>query len=216
MSHDYSKSLNPEKALIWRIVHRDNIPCILDQGLACSSGTLQCPDWVPIGNAELISKRAEHAVPLSPFGCLSDYVPFYFTPFSPMLLNILSGRGVTKRSHEEIVILVSSLRRVSELGLHYVFTDMHAYYHWASFYNDLADLAQLDWALLQARDFRRDFDDPQKFERYQAEALIHEHCPTEALFGMICYDFDVEQQLKHWLAERKIEINVYARPEWFF
>ena len=26
-------SLNPEKALIWRIVHRDNLPWILDKGV---------------------------------------------------------------------------------------------------------------------------------------------------------------------------------------
>lgn len=26
MVYDYSSNLNPEKALIWRIVHRDNIP----------------------------------------------------------------------------------------------------------------------------------------------------------------------------------------------
>jgi hypothetical protein len=28
-------NLNPEKALIWRIVHRDNLPWILDNGLHC-------------------------------------------------------------------------------------------------------------------------------------------------------------------------------------
>ena len=26
-------NLNPEKALIWRIVHRDNLPWILDKGV---------------------------------------------------------------------------------------------------------------------------------------------------------------------------------------
>ncbi len=33
--YDYSQTLNPQKALIWRIVHRDNIPWILDNGLHC-------------------------------------------------------------------------------------------------------------------------------------------------------------------------------------
>ena len=33
MPYDYSKTINAEKALIWRIVHRDNIPWILVNGL---------------------------------------------------------------------------------------------------------------------------------------------------------------------------------------
>jgi hypothetical protein len=33
MVYNYSETLNPQKALIWRIVHRANIPWILDNGL---------------------------------------------------------------------------------------------------------------------------------------------------------------------------------------
>ena len=41
MAYDYSASLNPQKALIWRIVHRDNIPWILDNGLHCGNSLVQ-------------------------------------------------------------------------------------------------------------------------------------------------------------------------------
>jgi len=44
------KNLNPEKALIWRIVHRDNLPWILDNGLHCRNSLLQDPNFVNIGN----------------------------------------------------------------------------------------------------------------------------------------------------------------------
>lgn len=37
MAHDYRVSLNPQKALIWDIVHRNNIPWILDNGLRCGN-----------------------------------------------------------------------------------------------------------------------------------------------------------------------------------
>ncbi len=33
MAYDYSQSLNPQKALIFRIVHRDNLEWILTHGL---------------------------------------------------------------------------------------------------------------------------------------------------------------------------------------
>lgn len=45
-------SLNPEKALIWRIIHRDNLPWVLDNGLHCGNSAVKAPGWVHIGNPE--------------------------------------------------------------------------------------------------------------------------------------------------------------------
>lgn len=106
-------NLNPAKALIWRIVHRDNLPWILDNGLHSGNSPVKAPNWVSIGSAELINKRATHPVPMAPGGMLNDYVPFYFTPFSVMLKNIHSGRSVQQRPNDEILILVSSLRHAA-------------------------------------------------------------------------------------------------------
>jgi len=80
-----SKDLTPEKALIFRIVHRDNIPWILDHGLHCKKSKVLDPNYVEIGNLDLISKRDTHPVVPPPSGTLGDYIPFYFTPFSPMM-----------------------------------------------------------------------------------------------------------------------------------
>lgn len=215
--YDYSCSLNPQRALIWRIVHRDNIPWVLDNGLHCGNSNSLSPDWTHIGSAELIAKRAGHGVNVGPAGVLNDYVPFYFTPFSPMMRNIRSGRGgITRRSNDDIVILVSSLYRLQELGIPFVFSDAHAYYAWSSFYTEVADLNKVDWPLLQRRDFKRDPDDPVKFERYQAEALVHKRCPVEALLGIICYSEAVKTGLDACLHERNLELQVIARREWYF
>lgn len=61
-------NLNAEKALIWRITHRDNLPWILDNGVPCGNSAVRAPAWVSIGNAELIDKRSRHPVPLPPGG----------------------------------------------------------------------------------------------------------------------------------------------------
>ena len=210
-------SLNPEKALIWRIVHRDNLPWILDNGLHCGNSAVKAPNWVNIGNPELIDKRANHPVPLPPGGLLNDYVPFYFTPFSPMLRNIQTGwGGIQRRPNEEIVILVSSLRHIAGLGLPFLFTDSHAFYQWADFYADLADLDKVDWPLLQRRDFKRDPDDPAKFERYQAEALIHQHLPVSGLLGIVCYTETLKQRIEQELQARNLNLPVYVRTGWYF
>lgn len=209
-------SLNPEKALIWRIVHRDNLPWILDNGLHCANSEVQSPQYVNIGNVDLIDKRRSRQVPIAPEGVLADYVPFYFTPFSVMMQNIHSGWSVQQRSNDEIVILVSSLYRVAELGLPFVFTNAHAYPSWTDYYSDLANLDQIDWSILQRRDFKRDPDDPRKMERYQAEALIHHHLPITGLLGIMCHTDAMKERIEQDVAARGLTLPIHARPKWYF
>lgn len=104
-------SLNPDKALIFRITHIANVPWILRNGLYCKSAEITDPNFVQIGNSELITKRATRGVPIPPSGSLSDYIPFYFTPFSMMMYNIVTGfGGIHQFPNRDIIILVSSLR----------------------------------------------------------------------------------------------------------
>jgi hypothetical protein len=122
------KDLNPQKALIFRITHRDNVAWILDHGLHCPRSPTHDPNYVQIGNPELIDKRFSHLVQHQVGGTLGDYVPFYFTPFSMMLLNIKTGyNGIRKRANDEIVILASSLPRLKALRIPFLFTNIHAY-----------------------------------------------------------------------------------------
>lgn len=81
-------NLNPDKALIWRIVHRHNLPWILKNGLQAANSAQLISDWKVIGYQPLITRRGSRQVPLTPGGVLNDYVPFYFTPFSPMMLGV--------------------------------------------------------------------------------------------------------------------------------
>jgi len=213
----FEKDLTPEKALIFRITHRRNLPWVFDNGIHCRSSAQQDQGFVSIGNQELIEGRKERAVPMEPSGVLSDYIPFYFTPYSPMLLNIVTGRNVPQRPKADIVILVSSLHKVSEAGIRFLFTDRHAYLFNASFSNDLNQLANMvPWELLQARDFRKDPEDPAKSERYQAEALIHRHLPVDALLGVVTYNDLVKAEVQALAAERQLNLGIHSKPSWFF
>ena len=49
--------------------------------------------------------------------------------------------------------------------------------------------------ILQNKDFKRDPDDPEKLERYQAEALVYNNIPVEAFIGIVCYTDTVELSL---------------------
>lgn len=216
MPNHYPK-LNSEKAFIWRIVHKDNLPWILDNGLHCSNSTIQSSTWVNIGNEDLIDRRSRREVPLQPGGTLSDYVPFYFTPFSPMMYNIYTGiGGIQQRSNGEIIILVSTLHRVKNLGHQFLFTDRHAYPITTVYYNDLSNLIDIDWPLLQARNFKRNPDDPLQIERYQAEALIYHHLPVTALIGIICYTNEIKLNIENELQIRSINLDVHRMLGWYF
>ena len=212
-----SEKLNPERALIFRIVHRSNVPWILEHGMYCRNSTVHDPDYRTIGNPELIDRRQHRAVPIQPGGTLSDYIPFYFTPYSPMMLNIKTGYGgITKVPNEDVVILVSSIHRLFEKGHVFVFTDRHAYLFNTQFYNNIEDLDQIDWQILQNRDFKRDPDDPEKLERYQAEALVYQQIPVEAFLGVVCYTEIVKEALVQFVYAKGLNLQVVKQPGWYF
>ena len=210
-------NLNPEKALIWRIVHRDNLAWIFRNGLHCANSPVQAPNYVAIGNADLIDRRSHRMVPVAPGGTLADYVPFYFTPFSPMMYNIYTGRGaVAKRRNDEICILVSNLAKVKALQLDFVFTDRHAYPPLAKYFNDTDHIGEVDWPLLQTRNFKRNPDDPEQIERYQAEALVHQHLPITGLLGIVCYTESVKNSLDTHIQREGLKLDVRVMPQWYF
>lgn len=212
-----SAKLNPEKALIFRITHIDNVPWILENGLHCRNSSLHDPDFVNIGNEDLISMRHTRRVPLPPGGTLSDYVPFYFTPYSIMLYNIHTGYGGMRRwRNEDIVIFVTSLHRLAEDGLPFLFTDQHAYPVYAQFFDNLDDLSKIDWDILSAKNFRNDPDDPGKKERYQAEALIHRHVPLSSILGLCCHNESAKRRLETEVSRRGLKLDVKMTPTWYF
>ena len=209
--------LTSRDALIFRVTHIRNIPWILDHGLHCRNSAILDPNFVEIGIRDLIAQRARQAMPISPGGVLSDYIPFYFTPRSVMLLKIVSGHGVGKVPHEELAILVGSLRVLAAKGVRLVLTDRHASLITAQRTNDVEEgLQRIDWPILQASDFRRGDDDPGRHERYQAEALAYQHIPVTSLDRIVCYGPEQKGPLAREIANRGLLLGLEVHPDWFF
>lgn len=164
-----------------------------------------------------IDRQTRHwLVAAAPHGVLNDYVPFYFTPFSPMMYSIRTGwNGVQKHSPQDILILVSSLHRMVELQLTWLFTDTHANNSVVNYFNRIEDLPRLDWRILQTRNFKRDPDDPGKIGRYQAEALIHRHCPLLGLSGVVCFDDHGKIATQQAVNEAGAMLQVIKQPSWY-
>lgn len=213
--------VRPDQGLLFRITHRDNIGYILRHGLWCQSSAQQDPGFVSIGHSEIIVRRKTRAVEVPPGGVLADYVPFYFTPRTPMLHNIVTGYGgVTRRERSEIVVLVTSLERLASSGCDHVLADRNAALRSASFWRgDAIDhgdrLQALPWSDWQASDYRHDPDRPDKAERYQAEVLVHRGLPVTALLAIITHDSPTAERLRHDVAAASCAVRVEVRPAWY-
>ena len=210
----HQQLLNAQKALIFRICHKSNVEKVLNDGGCICANDANKSKYAEIGNQELIAKRKAHPVPCGPGGSLGDYVPFYFTPFSPMLYNIKTGyNGIQKQPIEDIVILVTSLHHLKTEGISFVFTDRHAYLRLAQFSNDLNDLSWIIWPVLQAQNFKR--DDMDKFEKYQAEALVHKKLPLSGLLGIACFNDTVKTEIEQLCNSGGHKLQIATRPNWF-
>lgn len=210
--------LTAARGLLFRITHVANLPWLLRYGLHAAHGQVADPNFVEIGNPDLIDKRTRRAVPLPPGGMLSDYVPFYFTPKSPMLLNIKTGhKGITMRANDDIAILVSSCRKLAEQDVTMLYTDRHAYTMTAAWTANADDLAtSIDWDILRRHDFARSDGYPDKMERYQAEALAHLQVPPAALLGIGCGSDQVRPAIEQVVQTSGAATQVFSRPGWYF
>lgn len=70
---------------VFRLTHIDNIQHVLSNGLVRASSPLRSDNYLPIGDSQVIKIRGNREVDGYR---LSEYVPFYFGPRSPMLYNM--------------------------------------------------------------------------------------------------------------------------------
>lgn len=209
--------LAADQALVFRISHRDNVEWTLRHGLHCRNSALQNSRYVRIGNAHIIETRRAHPVPCAPGGTLSDYIPFYFTPLSVMLLNILIGRrGVARWKPKDLVFFVTSFAKLRSEGVPFIFTDRYAWSAQARFFPSGADLGVLPWDDLRSRDMSRNPKDPSKIDRYQAETLVHRALPIHALLGLACFDPATAADVERMAEGAGLNIKVEVRREWYF
>ncbi|MCH3959785.1 MAG: DUF4433 domain-containing protein [Selenomonas sp.] len=161
-----------DNAEIYHMTYIGNLYNILSKGVILSKNMMRNRSvrYQSIAHEDIQDKRDQVAVPLPPEGNLHDYVPFYFTPRTPMMYalhrrNVPSYEG----TDEDIVYLKTSVQHVILLGEQYVFTDGHAIMDYVRFFNSPADLNELYWNIINAK-YWNDFTDGRC--RRQAEFLV--------------------------------------------
>lgn len=83
--------INKNREYCYRITHIQNLPLILENGIVNKNHSDADGNYIEIGNPEIINVRSTTQVRIDGYGVIGDYVPFYFTPKSIMLYNIITG-----------------------------------------------------------------------------------------------------------------------------
>lgn len=199
----------PNPIHIYRMVHVENVTHILEHGLCCREHANADPDYINIGHKQLTDDRHIHPVPIVGAGTLGEYIPFYFAGHSPMLYVMKNGfLGVQRRSQEEIVYIVSSVERIEEEGLEFVFSDRNAKLNLARFFNDISDFTELEWDIIQSKTWANTDNEPNRKDLKQAEFLIRNEMPVTCIEQIVVKNDARKTEIENMITQHGLEIPV--------
>ncbi len=201
-----------DKIRLFRMTQIENIPHILRYGITHGQSAKANAQYVAIGDDSVISKRTTCILPNG--RALSEYIPFYFGPRMPMLYVIQNGfNGVKRTFAENIVYCITSVVAIMDYKLDFVFTDGHAVDGLSSFYSisDIQNIENLIDNHAINRASWRDENDLDLKRRKEAEFLVAQDIPHEAILGFVVFNEKAKTKLMEYgILENKIAIrNTY-------
>lgn len=208
-------SQRPNIVRIYRIVHLDNVEYLLTHGMFTKNHSHADPNYINIGDNGLIAQRNSYPVGINPpNGVLGDYVPFYFGPLSPMLLNIKTGyRGITQRPQGEIVYIICKVNTLVGNCEEWCFTDGHAKEQMVTeFYNDLEDLDKVHWDVVNLRYWHPVDEFMDRQVRKQAEFLVKHHVPVNCISSIVVLNEQRKTFIEEITTRLGLEIPVRVNP----
>ncbi len=209
----------PDKVYLYHLTSVENLPSIIDSGGLKSKNRLaqEQVSYRDIAYTGLQERRARRTVPCAAGGCLHDYVPFYFGPCPPMLYVISEG-GVEgyDGGQEPIVYLMTRVQFIENEGLDFAFSDRHAVLTYASFYEDVTALDQVDHRLMYKQYWQNTDVHPQRKERRQAEFLVHDFVPFTLIGAIVVINQDVKTETERCLDELSEAPPVIVKENWYY
>ena len=204
---------------IYHITHTDNLPQLFAQGgLWCDNERqAHVPQIVGIAHQHIKDRRARKVVSKCRQGTLADYVPFYFAPRSPMLYAI--SRGNVQRyngTQQNVVHLVSSAAIVEQNSLPFCFTDGHAEMDFSQQFDNLSDLNQVDWKMMQERYWSDTKEDGDRTRRRQAEFLVHRFFPVTLFSEISVMTLKSAEYIKSLFPKDALLPQITIHREWYY
>lgn len=207
----------PTPVYLYRILHYRNLNFILQNGMNCPNCTTMDPEYVNIGNRDISGKRKNWGFDIEPGGSIHDYVSFYFGPRSPMLFSIDRGYSDYSGPQNEIIYIVTSIPKVIEFGLSFIFTDGHALMATSNLYNDISHLNKIDWNIIFAEYWN---DDPPLYtdrkRKRMAEFLIRGNVPVEAFNGIAVMNEEIKTLVERITKDNDSKIEIIVKRDWYY
>lgn len=218
--------INLNNPLVYRMIRWELLEPILKSGIiSCPhANTIEQYPAYPLAKPNMISKRATIAVSVSPFGCLHDYVAFYFAPRSPMLYSIYAQNkeGIIC-SQEDIIYLVSDLNHLKAGNYQLVITDGNAVIGYTKFESqNIEDFIRnhIDWEVMQA-EYWNIKDQSKNNHEYgrrvrHAECLVYQELSVKSLIGIGVMNNSLKNELEIIIQNCGYSIPVGIREKWYF
>lgn len=209
----------PVPTPIYHLTHIANLEGILAAGgLECKAGMANA-QHVDVSHYDLQERRRRRDVTCAPGGNLHDYVPFYFAPRSPMLYALYRGNVAGYEGGQTpLVYLVSSVQRVAERRLPFVFTDGHPIMVFSKFYSEVEALDRIAWDVMSGTYWNDTEEFPNRKQLRQAEFLVHRTFPWEAVEFLAVRSSTAKTQVERVLstAPQRSTKPVRLVPRWYF
>ena len=210
----------PASPKIYHILHVDRLASVIADGsLWCDAEIARrAPPGTTIGMNTIKHRRLNELTLTSHPGLyVGECVPFYFCPRSIMLYLIhranhpeLSYRGgQTPIIHLE-ADLSAAVAWADENDRHWAFTLSNAGAYYFEDRNNLAQLHELDWDSIQARDWQG------KKEGKQSEFLIEHSFPWHLVERIGVMNNTIYTQVMHALAGAAHRPPVEIRRDWYY
>ena len=210
----------PARPKIYHIAHVDRLASVVaDSSLLCD-GEIQrrAPPGTTIGMSNIKQRRLSELVLNSHPGLhVGDCVPFYFCPRSVMLYLIHQGNHPDldyRGGQEPIIHFEADLHAVvswaNEQGRRWAFTLSNAGSYFFEDRSNLAQLNEVDWSAVQARDWRK------CKEGKQAEFLLEQSFPWSLVEHIGVRSRGVYQQVVNALPADGHRPAVSIRTDWYY
>ncbi len=212
---------SPATPKIFHIAHVDRLPAIVAaENLLCDAvmrattgaGTV-------IGMNTIKGRRLSLPVHCHPGTYVGEYVSFYFCSRSLMLYVIHRANHpeLTYRGGQgPIVHLEADLHEViawaDKERRRWAFTKANAGAVYREFFNDRADLSQIDWKAIEARDWAA----PEIKEAKQAEFLMHNSFPWHLVRRIGVQSQATYAQVAAVVRGAAHQPKIEIKPDWYY
>ncbi|MFD0990595.1 DUF4433 domain-containing protein [Mariniflexile jejuense] len=196
------------------MTHIDNILHIFENGITHKNSQNSNKKFKSIGDNSLINTREDFL--LSNKKYLGSYIPFYFGKRTPMLYVIQKGfNGVTATNKEYIVYCVSSVQKIIDLKIPFVYTNGHATNGLSDFYykdsvNSIEE--NVDFVAVKKK-YWTDENDLDLKRRKEAEFLVESDIPVTAIIAFVVYNDNAKDKLTSLGIDSNL---IHIIPKYYF